>query len=216
MGLWSRRALTQAEGIQHQKIIACGFSLVLSNEESRSMPDQCPGLGGCEEEAGVCARGNNQWNLPTCPASRGDLVGPWAGWSKWLWRCWAVHTVVYKCGAESHSLTVGVEDSCCSEALGFWNWDMRPSASGEGPWSQEGPHWGCAAGRLALPWELWLEDVSWWPAQHVPNCAQGLNGLFHLLGFYTSGKTIRVGSIHWTQATSIFCSRQYHWFLVNL
>ena len=48
---------------------------MLSNEESRSMPDQCPGLGGCEEEAGVCARGNNQWNLPTCPASRGDLVG---------------------------------------------------------------------------------------------------------------------------------------------
>ena len=38
------------------------------------------------------------------------------------------HTPVYKCGAESHSLTVGFEDSCCSEALGFWNWDMRPGA----------------------------------------------------------------------------------------
>lgn len=51
-----------------------------------------------------------------------------------------MHTIVYKCGTEGHSLTVGFEDLRCAEALGIWNWNMWPSASGEGPWSQVGPH----------------------------------------------------------------------------
>ena len=50
-----------------------------------------------------------------------------------------MHTIIYKCGTEGHSLTVGFEDLRCTEALGIWNWNMWPSASGEGPWSQVDP-----------------------------------------------------------------------------
>lgn len=48
---------------------------MLSNEESKNMPDQCPGLGGCEEEAGVCARGNDRWNC--CPPALHPMGISW-------------------------------------------------------------------------------------------------------------------------------------------
>ena len=188
MGLWSRRALTQAEGIQHQKVIACGFSMVLSMKRAGTCQTNALAWAGVRKRQGCVPGGTISGICPPALHPVGISWGPGRGGLSGSGDA-ELHTPVYKCGAESHSLTVGFEDSCCSEALGFWNWDMRPGASAEGPWSQEGPHWGCAAGRPALPWELWLEDVSWWPAQRVPNCAQGLNGLFYLLGFYTSGKT---------------------------
>lgn len=39
------------------------------------MPDQCPGLGGCEEEAGVCARGNSWRNR--CPPALHPVGVSW-------------------------------------------------------------------------------------------------------------------------------------------
>ena len=166
MGLWIRRALTQAEGIQHQKYhclwVLLGAFKWREQEHARPMPwlGRVWGRGRC-----VC---QGEWSvelLPTCPASRGDLVGPWAGWSKWLWRCWAVHTIVYKCGTEATVWQWGLKTYVAQRLLEFGTGTCGPVLVEKVPgarWAHtEGVQW---AGRLALPRELWLEDLSWWSA----------------------------------------------------
>lgn len=209
MGAWSRHALTQAEGIQHRKIAACGFSSVLSNEESGNMPDQCPGLGGCEEEAGVCARGTVGG---ICPPARNPVGsrGPWVGWPAAL----DAEPVTHHCHkwGRNPQFGSGVEGLCCSDILDFELGHAQHS--GAGPWARL-PTLRVCSGRPGLPWELWLEALSWWPAQRVPNCSSGFKWAFPL-GFLYFREDIRVGSIHWTQAISVFCSRHYHWRTCNL